>query len=270
METLLPIGQAVDQRSDQNICNADNNFIHTWQQMMATSPKGEIQAIDDLVITSCGISVPFFNTVFATPQRPFTEQDIAVAKGYFSKINKSFQFCAHEPISEQCAGLFKEQGFVLETVLPGMIFSDTFELPINKNVLTVIQPSTEEELSQYITLVSEAYDLPGWLARQILNADFIAQQNVHLYLALVDGVPVSTSMLVNTPEVAGIYWVATGKTARKKGYGERVTWHAVREALKQGHSSVILQASAMGEPIYQRMGFKTICRYQLWTYDAGS
>ena len=173
----------------------------------------------------------------------------------------------HEPISEQCAGLFKEYGFVLETVLPGMSFSDTFEVPVNKRELTIIQPSTEEEFSQYIALVSEAYDFPGWLARQILNADFIAQQNVHLYLALVDGIPVSTSMLVNTPEVAGIYWVATGRAARKKGYGELVTWHAVREALQQGYNSVILQASAMGEPIYQRMGFETICRYQLWVYN---
>ena len=267
METLLPIGQVVDQQADQNICNADNNFIHTWQQMMATSPKGEIQIIDDLVITNCGISVPFFNTVFTSSQRIVTEQDIAVAKDYFSKNGKSFQFCVHEPLPEQSVGLLEEQGFVLETVLPGMNFSDTHELPINNNVLTVIHPSTEEEFSQYITLVSEAYDMPEWLTRQILNTDFIAQQNVHLHLALVDGVPVSTSMLVNTPEVAGIYWVATGKAVRKKGYGELVTWHAVREALQHGYNSVILQASAMGESIYQRMGFETICRYQLWTFD---
>ena len=267
METLLSIDQPVDQQADQNICNADNNFIHTWQQMMATSPKGEIQIMDDLVITNCGISVPFFNTVFTPTQRVVTEQDIAVAKDYFSKINKSFQLCVHEPWSEQCADLFEEQGFVLETVLPGMSFPDTRTLPINNDVLTVIQPSTEEELSQYLSLVSEAYDLPEWLAKQILNTDFIAQKNVHLYLALADDIPVSTSMLVNTPEVAGIYWVATGKAARKKGYGELVTWHAVRAALQQGYGRVILQASAMGEPIYQRMGFETICRYQLWVYN---
>jgi len=267
METLLPIDQPADQQADQSIRNADNNFIHTWQQMMATSPKGEIHIIDDLVITNCGISVPFFNTVFTPTQRIITKQDIAVAKDYFLKVGKSFQFCVHEPWSEQSASLLEEHGFVLETVLPGMSFSDTVELPINTDVLTVIQPSTEAELSQYLSLISEAYDLPEWLAKQILNVDFIAEQNVHLYLALVDGIPVSTSMLVNTPEVAGIYWVATGKAERQKGYGELVTWHAVREALKQGYSSVILQASAMGEPIYQRMGFETICRYQLWVYN---
>ncbi|MBV1919499.1 MAG: GNAT family N-acetyltransferase, partial [Pseudomonadales bacterium] len=256
-----------DQRVDKIICNADNNFIYTWRNMMATSPKGEVQIIEDLVITNCGISVPFFNTVFTSSQRMVTEQDIAIAKNYFSKINKSFQFCLHEPWSEQSSELLEQHGFILETVLPGMSFSDTHELPINNNRLTVIQPRTEKELSQYITLVSEAYDLPDWLARHILNTDFITQKNVHLYLALVDNIPASTSMLVNTPEVAGIYWVATGKSARQKGYGELVTWHAVREALQQGYSSVILQASAMGEPIYQRMGFETICRYQLWTFN---
>ncbi len=269
MESSLQSEKSADQRVSQSICNADNNFIYSWQQMMATSPKGEIHVTDDLIITNCGISIPFFNTVFTSSQRRVTEQDITVAKDYFSKINKSFQFCVHEPWSVQSRDLFKEQGFVLETVLPGMTFPDDRELPVNNDVLSVIQPSTEDELSQYITLVCEAYELPEWLARQILNTDFIAQPNVHLYLALVEGIPVSTSMLVNTPEVAGIYWVATGKASRKKGYGELVTWHAVREALQQGYSNVILQASAMGQPIYQRMGFENICRYELWNYDVG-
>ncbi len=50
--------------------------------------------------------------------------------------------------------------------------------------------------------------------------------HVRFYAGRADGMVVSTSMLIATGDVAGIYWVATLEEQRGRGYGEAVAWAA--------------------------------------------
>jgi predicted GNAT family acetyltransferase len=70
-------------------------------------------------------------------------------------------------------------------------------------------------------------------------------------------------MIVFSHSIAGIYWVGTIESFRKKGLAEVCTATVTNEAFRRGASSVILQASPFGEPIYRRLGFKEFTRY-LW------
>jgi predicted GNAT family acetyltransferase len=55
--------------------------------------------------------------------------------------------------------------------------------------------------------------------------------------------------------------VATPPEHRGKGYGAAVTARAVLEGFGQGADLAGLQASALGEPVYRRMGFREVLRY---------
>jgi predicted acetyltransferase len=66
-----------------------------------------------------------------------------------------------------------------------------------------------------------------------------------------------------THGVAGIAWVGTIPECRNRGFGEAVTWAAVREGLRRGACFANLQASPMGRPIYERMGFITPTSYRV-------
>jgi predicted acetyltransferase len=57
--------------------------------------------------------------------------------------------------------------------------------------------------------------------------------------------------------VAGIYNVATPAAFRNRGLGEATTRAAVAEGQRRGCVMSTLQASEMGYPIYERMGFRT-------------
>jgi ribosomal protein S18 acetylase RimI-like enzyme len=64
--------------------------------------------------------------------------------------------------------------------------------------------------------------------------------------------------------VGGVYMVGTRPESRSRGYGEAVTAAATNDLFAAGATSVVLQASAMGAPIYGRMGYRTFTTYRRW------
>ena len=89
----------------------------------------------------------------------------------------------------------------------------------------------------------------------------LANPNARVYVGLDDGVPVATSMAFRTDEVLGIYNVATIESARGRGYETVMTWAVVADG-EPGVDLVILQASALGRPVYEHMGFRTVVEYE--------
>jgi GNAT superfamily N-acetyltransferase len=83
-----------------------------------------------------------------------------------------------------------------------------------------------------------------------------------MYAGAVGGEVVGTSVLVTTGTVAGIYWVGTLEAHRRRGYGEALTWAAVAAGQRAGCTVASLQASAMGRPVYERMGFAQVLAYE--------
>ena len=75
--------------------------------------------------------------------------------------------------------------------------------------------------------------------------------------------PVTTTRLHTAAGVAGIYAVITVGDARRRGYGEAVTRHVLRVARDAGLRIATLQASSAGRGVYERIGFRELCRYRL-------
>jgi len=55
--------------------------------------------------------------------------------------------------------------------------------------------------------------------------------------------------------------VATLPEARGRGYGEAVSWAAT---LCRPELPATLQASSMGRPVYERMGYRSVADFTLW------
>src|SRR6185312_3126052 len=73
--------------------------------------------------------------------------------------------------------------------------------------------------------------------------------------------PVSCAMAFIGGREVGIYAVATLPDRRGKGYGDALTRAALAAA---SHLPAVLEASELGQPIYQRMGFQVVSEYTLW------
>lgn len=89
-------------------------------------------------------------------------------------------------------------------------------------------------------------------------------ENVVAFLALFDGESVGIAMTMVSHGVAGIYWVGSLEQARGKGIGRAVTVAATNAGFDLGANVASLQASPMGKPIYEAMGYETAFEYQMW------
>jgi GNAT superfamily N-acetyltransferase len=100
--------------------------------------------------------------------------------------------------------------------------------------------------------------IPAQMAESAFQRELTGDDSLAFFVAHLDGKPAGTSLLVRTDDVSGIYAVGTVDDARRRGVGTAATWAAVEQARAWGSSAVLLQATAMGYPIYAAIGFRTI------------
>ena len=77
-------------------------------------------------------------------------------------------------------------------------------------------------------------------------------------LARIDGRPVSTALGFVMDGVVGIYNVATVPDEQRRGGGTAVTRAVIDDGIARGAVSAMLQSSAAGQPVYERIGFHQV------------
>jgi GNAT superfamily N-acetyltransferase len=84
------------------------------------------------------------------------------------------------------------------------------------------------------------------------------------YVGFLSGRPMATAALVLAAGVAGVYAVSTLPAERRRGIGTAMTALPLLNAQAQGYRVGILQATAMGLPVYRRLGFRDACEYRCY------
>ena len=87
---------------------------------------------------------------------------------------------------------------------------------------------------------------------------------LRLYEARVDGEPVSVLGTLDEGDDCGIYLVGTLKEHRGRGLSGRLLHVALSEARDRGLRTSSLQATKLGYPVYERLGYEAICTLQMW------
>jgi GNAT superfamily N-acetyltransferase len=91
--------------------------------------------------------------------------------------------------------------------------------------------------------------------------DLLDRPECVVYVGYVDGDPVASGLSWRTGRTVGVYSIATIESARRRGYGAAMTARVVADGVVAGCDVAALQASEMGRPIYERLGFRTVVRY---------
>jgi GNAT superfamily N-acetyltransferase len=127
---------------------------------------------------------------------------------------------------------------------------------------------TIDDLDAWIEVIARAY---GWAdaARAELMRGLYDPRLPHgrderriQVLGLLGGVPVSAASLFRAAGQGWITNVGTVPAARGRGAGGAVTVACLRLARERGDPTAWLAASAMGEPVYAHLGFRTIGRLE--------
>jgi GNAT superfamily N-acetyltransferase len=85
-----------------------------------------------------------------------------------------------------------------------------------------------------------------------------------LYLARVDGEPAAGVGTLGVDGTCEIVFVATAPAARGRGLSSELMRTALRAAREMGCDVTTLEATAMGEPVYARLGYRSLGRLAMY------
>lgn len=129
--------------------------------------------------------------------------------------------------------------------------------------LRLVEAADATTLADFEAVFINGYPLPELQPVQggALYDTRVLGGRLRLWVGYAGDRAVTTAAAYLDDEVTGIYCVATLPEARGHGYGAAVTAQA---ALADPARPAVLQASDLGYPIYKRLGFAEVARYDLW------
>jgi GNAT superfamily N-acetyltransferase len=122
--------------------------------------------------------------------------------------------------------------------------------------------SADGSLTDLKRINDAAYgDPPGTFERGIGNPP---AETWRIYEARLVGRPASMLAVTDSEGDCAIWWVATLPEARGRGLAGRLLHVALAEARERGVRTSTLQATRMGRPVYERLGYRDIGELQMW------
>jgi ribosomal protein S18 acetylase RimI-like enzyme len=84
------------------------------------------------------------------------------------------------------------------------------------------------------------------------------------YKADLNGAPAAVALALHHDEDCGVSFVATVPKARRQGLATQVMRSALADAQRHHLTTITLQATELGERLYQRLGLRRLCPMELW------
>jgi GNAT superfamily N-acetyltransferase len=114
-------------------------------------------------------------------------------------------------------------------------------------------------------LQREVFGLPPGVAAGFLPPVALRTSGFRLLLATLDGEPAGSAAMHMDHGATGIMGVATLPAARRRGIGTALTVGCLAHAADEGCDLSWLQSEPAARTIYERLGFKVVSDWVVWT-----
>jgi GNAT superfamily N-acetyltransferase len=209
-----------------------------------------------------GTKVQAFNTAFV--MRPLDDPALEVRRAmrFYEDRGLPYSVRIREGVDPNIEAACEELGLIREESSPGMVLPEIpVVIPVSPPELEVRRVTFEEGYDDYVVTMSVGSSMPVELGYDLISPELSDTLFLELYTGYVGGQAVTTSAVVVSHRVAGVYNVATLEGHRRKGYGAAMTWHAIARGQKKGAEIASLQSTEMGTPVYEKMGFIKVASY---------
>lgn len=205
--------------------------------------------------------MPLFNQAFVF-EEPGVD-DLARATSWLSERNVPFWVIAPDSVARAVADVAEPAGLnPTATTMPGMAYAPLADLPSEADGDAEILAVTESaQLGDFALVASDAFGAPLEAASTLAPASTLDDARCSWFLGYLDGDPAACGQLLRTADVAGVYAIGVRERFRRRGLGAAITAAVLAAGRDSGCSIGVLQASPMGEPVYDRMGFETVTQY---------
>jgi ribosomal protein S18 acetylase RimI-like enzyme len=246
---------------------ADRNFIVSFQKLVDLRPDAQLRRFGSVVAFDTRIPVRIFNGLAIL--EPAEPEQVGAAIGWLSgRAIPHLAWIREEP-ADAMRPVMTAHGFELVgPPEPVMAIEPPARVPPPPEGVSVREVTDATGLDDHIAS-AVANGFPEDAARMLYAMPFLADHDVRLFTAYVDGRPAGHSAAIRSGDVSGVYGVGVPPALRGRGIGTAVTWAAVGAGREWGCELVVLQSSELGFGVYRRMGFEVVTYYELRRPMAG-
>lgn len=243
------------------------NLIESLRLVFGHVPGALIAQEGDVTVLATGLAHPFFNQVLTDAGA--TEADLRRAVELVRTVREGCYVVLRQPQDRRFGRLLRQLGLTREDeLLPGMAVDAIAPPRPAPEELHVHVVTDAEALSDHATALG-GFGFPDALMRAFLGEEIWLLPDCTTYVGYAGGEPVVSGVGVRTGRAIGVYSIATLPAARRRGYGAAMTERILADGVAAGCDVGVLQASSMGRPIYERLGFRLVQEYEVFTERAG-
>ncbi|HWB69660.1 MAG TPA: GNAT family N-acetyltransferase [Solirubrobacterales bacterium] len=245
------------------------NLIESSRLLAELDPGAAIDVSGDWFFGAGTPSHPIAcNTAFRAGDGTAPSEVIAAARDFFAPRERRFSLWVRGgvPADDELESAALESGFERVYEMPEMLLGEPVEQPALPGGVELRRLASAAQAEDYWRVAGPAYTSIGFPPEMFAayqDNEGLLAENVVAFIAYLDGEPVSIAMTIVSHGVAGIYWVGSLAAARGRGLGRAVTSAATNAGFELGADVASLQASPMGRPIYEAMGYETAFDYRL-------
>ena len=246
---------------------ADMN--ENWAQWLSFtaehSPGGESRTFGAIRCSSVGVPMPLFNQAFVFDAP--SVGDLEQATTWLSERQVPFWVSAPDSVAPAIADMAESVGLdPAAATMPGMAYAPLGDLPVEEGAgVEFVRVTESDQLGELALVTSEAFGAPVEAAALLAPASTIEDDRCAWFLGYLDGDLAACGQLLRTADIAGVYTIGVRERFRRRGLGTAITAAALVAGRDLGCSTGVLQASPMGEPVYDRMGFETVTQYHCFS-----
>ena len=131
----------------------------------------------------------------------------------------------------------------------------------DRQVAGEVDFATDPRIAEIANLNDLAYGYRGDFVRALGG---LPESAAYRYVATLDSRPAAGMMTLDHQGDCFIAFVATHPDARGRGLATALMTRALLDARERGCTTTSLQATKMGQPVYDRLGYRDLGPIQMW------
>jgi GNAT superfamily N-acetyltransferase len=229
-------------------------------------PGAVVRRADGLAVFATGLPLRLFNQVAIDDPAAVTPGAIAAAVAELRARGDRFVVNLRAGIDDVHVPVVLDLGLQRHSPEPWMPGMTLHPLPPAGRTPTpaalVIRRVTDPTgVADHRAAAAGGFDMPGEWLESLITEEMATHPDAAVYVGYVDDGPVVAGLGIRSGRTIGVYDIATLPDVRGRGYGAAMTMRVVDDGAAAGCDVASLQASEMGRPLYERLGFRTVVEY---------
>jgi GNAT superfamily N-acetyltransferase len=228
-----------------------------------------VAEFDGVTVVLTGLPSRDLNLSFIEREPRDPAKSLADAEAWSVHQGQRFALDLEEGAHPAVRAAAESIGLHPEAVRPAMVLEvggGPVRAAVGDTEVRVVAAEAEREALVRIEAAGSGF--PPEVAERLFPPEILDEPGLTAYLGWSEGTPAGAALIHIDDRAAGVYWVATVPSMRRRGVAAAVLARALEDA-RANADFAWLQASSAGRPLYERLGFRWAGDWTAWTRPTG-